>query len=769
LALAVEVRLRESKIYTNRQMGTCIDRVSHNDVRLQPNSLSLFCIGRFSTAIAQFSPSSVAEPLRPRCRVVTEWVPTTCMRCAVGCGHLHQSPDLGVGIDVARGDVNHPVNRGLACSRGIDESQDPDGEWLTKPLVRRDGDLVKTTWDVALNTAAEALREAHESGPDAVGILGSGQQTNEAAYLLGKLARGGLGTRYYDANTTLCMSSAVTAYYQAFGSDAPPCSYDDIDEADRHVIWGANPAVAHPVMFRWLKQAAGEEGVELVTVDPVRSETAENSECHVSLAPGKDLALARAVLARLVDTDRIDEAFVEQATDGFDALVGSLPDAETAREEAGVSESDLELLASAFESDALLYWGMGINQHVQGTETARALIDLCLATGNLAPGSGPFSLTGQANSMGTRVCSSKGTWPGHRPFEDPDERRFVADQWGVPVDRLPDDTGPGPVGMFEAVGEDIDVLWTVATNPAAGMPEAEPVMEALESSFVIAQDAFRTETTELADVVLPAATWGESEGTAINMERTVSRVRAATEAPSGVRSDLEIIARLGHRLFPDLVDTARPDPAVVFEEFAALTAGTPADCSGISYERLEADLAVRWPAPDGDSAGGYRYYEATDPGDSTTTESAVTDGGASWSFPTATGNAQFSTDTQERLPEPTDEAYPLTLTTAREEDGYNTGIRSRSVPETDHPVARVNPGTIEAHDVTAEETVAVVSRRGRVTVELDADPGVPAGMVWLPIHHPATNHLTLSVVDPQSKEPHFKQCAVRLDVAEDPN
>ena len=693
------------------------------------------------------------------------------MRCAVGCGHLHQPPDLGAGIDVARGDVSHPVNRGLACSRGIDESQDPDGEWLTKPMVRRDGELVRTTWDVALNTAAEALRDAHASDPNAVGVLGSGQQTNEAAYMLGKLARGGFGTRHYDANTTLCMSSAVSAYYQAFGSDAPPCSYDDIEEAERHVIWGANPAVAHPVMFRWLKQAADEDDVELITVDPVRSETAENSDSHVSLAPGKDLALARAVLARLVETDRTDEVFIEQATDGFDTLVDSLPDADSAREEAEVSKDDLELLASAFEKDALLYWGMGINQHVQGTDTARGLIDLCLATGNLKPGSGPFSLTGQANSMGTRVCSSKGSWPGHRPFPDPDERAFIADQWDVPVDRLPDDTGPGPVGMFENVGEDIDVLWTVATNPAAGMPDADPVMDALDDAFVIAQDAFHTETTEQADVVLPAATWGESEGTAINMERTVSRVRAATEAPSGVRQDLDIIATIGRRLFPDLIGTGRPDPAAVFDEFTALTVGTPADCSGITYERLEDDLAIRWPAPDEDSAGGYRYHEGGDPNTAEgSTDSAVTDGGESWSFPTATGNAQFSTATQTALPEPTDDSYPLTLTTAREEDGYNTGIRSRSVPETANPLARINPETVEGYDdIVADGTVGVVSRRGRVTVDIDTDEGVPEGVVWLPIHHPATNRLTLSEVDPQSAEPHFKQCAIRLDPPETPN
>jgi len=667
------------------------------------------------------------------------------MRCAVGCGHMQRGADTGYGIDMVRGDAAHPVNQGLACSRGIEESRDPDGAWLTRPMVRDDGELRTTTWDVALARAIRGLQQAHDADPDSVAVLGSGQQTNEAAYALGKLARGGFGTRNYDANTTLCMASAVTAYYQAFGSDAPPCTYDDIGEADRHVVWGANPAVAHPVMFRWISEAA--EDTELVTVDPVRSETAENSDHHVAPDPGKDLAFARAVLARLVETDRTDDAFVAEATDGFEALLATLPDAETAAAEAGVGLDDVELVADAMDQRALLYWGMGINQHVQGTETARALIDLTLATGNLRPGGGPFSLTGQANSMGTRICSSKGSWPGQRAFEDPDHRQFVAEAWGVPVDRLPDDTGPGPVGMLE---NGPDAVWAVATNPVAGMPDADSARQQLADAFLVAQDAFHTETTELADVVLPAATWGESEGTTTNMERTISRVRAATAVPSGVRRDLDIIATVGSRLFPDLFETTSPDPSDVFDEFAGLTEGTVADCSGITYDRLEEAHAVRWPATDADSSGGYRYYEPeTD-----------APGGESWSFPTATGNAQFSTGRQDELPEPVDEEYPLTLTTAREADGYNTGVRSRG-GAAGELVARIHPDTVERH-AAQDGQLTVASRRGSATARVDEDEGVPRGMVWLPIHHPATNRLTLSDRDPQSKEPHFKQCAVRL-------
>jgi assimilatory nitrate reductase catalytic subunit len=587
--------------------------------------------------------------------------------------------------------------------------------------------------------------------PDGVAVLGSGQQTNEAAYALGKLARGGIGTRYYDANTTLCMASAVAAYYDAFGSDAPPPTYDDIPEATGHVVWGANPAVAHPVMWRWITDSAADG--DLIVVDPVRTRTAEAADHHVAVDPGGDLALARAVLAHVVETGRVDEAFGADATTGFDDLCASLPDPAVAADRAGVSTDDVEHVAATLDADTLIYWGMGVNQSVQGTDTAGALIDCCLATGNLGPGSGPFSLTGQANSMGTRVCSSKGTWPGHRDFDDPEERAVVADAWDVPVDRLPDDTGPGPVGVVDAIDDGpVEAVYAVATNPVAGMPDATDVADRLDDAFLVVQDAFRTETVDHADVVLPAATWGESDGTAINMERTVSRIRPASDLPRGVRTDLDIIRSLGEVLVDGLFE-GPTDPAAVFDEFAALTAGTDADCSGISHDRLDEELAVRWPAPDAETSAGYRY----------------TDDGDDWSFPTPSGRARFTAGEGRPLPEAPDDAYPLTLTTAREADGYNTGVRSRDSPDDPGPlVGRVHPDTLADYADAVEPNeadelhAAVESRRGRVVARLTPDDAVPTGMVWLPIHHPATNELTHPATDPRSDEPNLKQCAVRL-------
>lgn len=671
------------------------------------------------------------------------------MRCAVGCGHIHEGVDDGYGIATVRGDVSHPANRGLACARGIEETQTPDGEWLTQPLVRERGRLRETTWDVALSRVSDEFRRALERSHDAVTVLGSGQQTNEAAYALGKLARGGFGTRYYDANTTLCMASAVTAYTDAFGSDAPPCTYDDIDDADTHIVWGANPAVAHPVMFQWIAASADSAGSRLIVVDPVESKTAVAGDTHVQLDPGTDLALARGVLARVCERNAVDQSFVTAATTGFEALRGRLPEPAAAAATAGVDVATLDVLADALAAPTLLYWGMGVNQSTQGTATAGALVDLCLATGNLGPGTGPFSLTGQANSMGTRVCSSKGSWPGMRAFADPDERAVLADAWDVPAARLPDDSGPGPVGLVTAVETGpVEAVWTVATNPAAGLPDAAPARERLEDAFLVAQDAFHTETTELADVVLPAATWGESSGTVVNMERRVSRVRPVMAPPAGVRTDLDIIAAVGERVVPGLLGDLTPE--ATFDELAALTAGTTADLSGVSYARLDEAGAVRWPAPDAVSEADYRYLE---------------DG--EWAFPTPSGRARFSTGTHGELPEPPSESYPLTLTTAREPDGYNTGVRSRDAGTPERPLARVAPTTLVDAGLAEADRAQVGSRRATVEVRLSSDTAIPAGLVWLPIHHPATNDLTLPETDPRSAEPNFKQCAVWLAAIDD--
>ena len=678
---------------------------------------------------------------------MTERISSTCMRCAVGCGLSQRSTGDGRGVSEIDGDDEHPTNGGATCTRGVRETADPVGERLTEPLIRRGGELRPTDWDTALGVVTMRLVEALRAGSDNVAIFGSGQQTNEAAYALGKLARGGFGTRYYDSNTRLCMASAAAAYRQAFGADGPPPTYDDIPEADTHVVWGANPAVAHPVMYEWIAESAERGGGRLVVVDPVTTRTAADADVHVRPDPGTDLALARATLAHTVDSGGVDRSFVGDHTDGFERMMASLPDIEVAADIADVSTEAVAALAEAFADRTIVYWGMGVNQSIQGTATARSLIDLCLVTGNLGPGSGPFSLTGQANSMGNRVCASTSTWPGYREFTSAAHRKTVANAWDVPLGRLPDSSGPGFIRIVDELARgNVDVCWTVATNPVAGMPDAGYVEDALGNTFVIAQDAFYSDTLSCADVVLPAATWGESEGTVMNMERRVSRVAPAVDPPEAVWQDVDIIAAVANRIDPGLFGSAPVDPESLFEEIRGLTAGTPADVSGISYDRLDTELAVRWPAPTETAEAGYRYH----------------DDGA-WSFETDSGRARFSDATHRSVPEPIDETYPLTLTTGREPDTYNTGVRTRDDDGSEPPEARIHPKTIGEHLSALDRGRTVVrSRRSSVAAAVEPTEEVPPGVVWLPIHDAAVNELTLPATDPDSAEPNLKQCAVTL-------
>ncbi len=688
---------------------------------------------------------------------------TTCARCAVGCGlrttavstdDLREtSPSIRV-----TGDPEHPVSRGRACRRGIEETAGSrsGADRLRRPLVRRNGDLIPVSWEVALDAVAARFRPRLDTEPDRIGVFGSGQTTTEAAYLLGKTARGVIGTRNYDANTTLCMASAVTAYRDAFGADAPPPTYADIPRADTHVVWGANPAVSHPVLFSWIRESTADDGSELIVVDPVRTRTADGADRHAQLDPDTDIALARAVLATVVARGDVADEFVETHTTGFAALRDRLPDPETAAETAGVDPASVSHLADALTHPTLVYWGMGINQSVQGTAAARALIDLCLATGNLGPGTGPFSLTGQANSMGARLGASKGRLPGGAAFNDPSARQRVATAWEVPPARLPTDPGPGPVGLFESIAAgEVDTFWTVAANPAVGMPNTTPVRTALDDVFLVVQDAFRTPTVEYADVVLPAATWGETGGTLVSMDRTVSRVRPSCDPPGSARRDASIIASIAGRLRPNAVDDT-VGPEALFAELAGLTAGTPADCTHVTYARLESDGSIRWPRTAAvgfdcdDSAPQRSEYRYRDP-----------DGG--FTFPTTDGLARFSTARHRSPPEPPDDRFPLVLTTARRSDAYNTGVRSGGDDELLR--VRVAPTThnASADGVDGADRAVVVSRRGRVDARVVADERVPDGVVWAPIHHPDVNRLTLDAVDPESGEPAYKACAVRLD------
>ena len=447
------------------------------------------------------------------------WVKSTCPYCGVGCG-----VEVGVRggeIFEVRGDKAHPANFGKLCPKpgGLPEGvHSPDR--LTHPLRREtSGALEPVSWDDALDEVAERLEGTLEQhGPEAAAFYISGQLLTEDYYAANKLAKGFLGTNNVDSNSRLCMSSAVVGYKGAFGADGPPTAYSDIGYAGCIMLWGSNAAECHPITFARIKQRKKDDkadpNLSIIVVDPRRTPTAEIADLHLAVRPGTDLALANAMLRVLLDEGLIDYRFIERHTNGFEeaAEVAREWNVEKAARVCGLKAEDIGWAARKFGTAgaALIFWTMGVNQSTVGTLKNRAIINLCLATGNVEkPGAGPFSLTGQPNAMGGReVGGLANLLPGYRTAENPEHRREVEKAWGLAPGSIPEAWGLSATEIFRALDKgDLKFLWIAATNPAASFPDLDRARRAIGNAeaFVVVQDAYPTETTRLADLVLPAA------------------------------------------------------------------------------------------------------------------------------------------------------------------------------------------------------------------------------------------------------------------------
>jgi ferredoxin-nitrate reductase len=645
-----------------------------------------------------------------------------CPYCGVGCG-----VEAGVreGRLVAiRGDRSHPANFGKLCPKpaGLPEAvHHPDR--LTHPL-RRDaqGGYERVSWDEALDEVAERLGGTlEEHGPEAAAFYVSGQLLTEDYYAVGKLARGYLGVANLDSNSRLCMSSAVAGYRGAFGADGPPASYADIGYAECLVLWGSNTADCHPVTFGRIQRRKKDPKVSVVVVDPRRTPTAGIADVFLKIKPGTDLALANAMLRILIDEGLVDGEFVRRRTEGFEEAA-EIADKWTPRRAArvcGVEAEDIVEAARRFgeAKAAMVLWTMGVNQSTEGTLKNRAVINLCLATGNVGRvGAGPFSLTGQPNAMGGReVGGLAHLLPGYRLIEDPGHRRKVEEAWGVAPGSIPDRPGLSAVDSFRALGEGrVRFMWVAATNPAASMPDLNRVRRALrEAPFLVVQDAYPTETTRLADLVLPAAAWGEKSGTMTNSERRVGLVERLVEPPGEARPDWEIFAGVARRMgFGGSFGWA--DASEVYEEYRELTRGTPVDVTGLSHERLRRGRPAQWPVPEGiDYAerpfgGMVRMWDRggeEHPG----TPRLYVDG----RFPTASGKAIFAPTPYGGLHEGSSSEYPLVLSTGRIKNQWHTMTRTgRSEKLTrglSGPFVMLHPEAAGAAGVEDGEAVRVVS------------------------------------------------------------
>lgn len=706
---------------------------------------------------------------------------STCPYCGVGCGVIIESE--GARITGVRGDPAHPANFGRLCSKGATlhlTAAAGAPRRLLQPAwrERRDQAHQALDWDT-LNTRLAARMAAliQNHGPESVGFYLSGQLLTEDYHAFNKLARGLVGSNHIDSNSRLCMSAAVVGYKQSLGADAPPACYEDIELADCLFIAGANPAWAHPILFRRLEAArARRPGMKIVVVDPRRTETAEFADLHLAIRPGTDVALFHGLLHACIWEGWIAPDFIAAHTEGFVALKALVREM-TPREAAGlcgIAEADLLQAARWFaQSPATLsLYCMGLNQSSSGTAKNTALINLHLATAQIGrPGAGPFSLTGQPNAMGGREAGGMASLlPGHRDPANAAHRAEIARLWGV--EALPATPGKTAVELFEAAARgEIKLLWIACTNPAQSLPDQALVRAALaRCELVVLQEAFAdTATAALADVLLPAASWGEKEGTVTNSERRITRVRAAVPAPGQARADWRIARDLGRALecllrpgLPSLFGAEGPEQ--LWLEHREATRGRDLDISGLSYARLEREGPQQWPCPEGATRGRARLYE---------------DGRFS---ATPEGRARFIAEPYRPPVDPLDARYPLALSTGRLRDQWHGMSRSgrlgRLFAHEEQPWLRLHPGDMPHRGLRDGDIVRLSSRRGMLHIELRGDATIASGQAYVPMHWgpeflggrespggaalSGINALCQSAFCPDARQPELKFAAVSV-------
>ena len=711
---------------------------------------------------------------------------TLCPYCGVGCGLEVMPPasakrpthrdDQGNPIWQVRGDRSHPSSKGQVCVKGATIAEALDKDRLKYPMLRESLDAAwqRISWEQALTTIVERIRATRASlGPDSFCMYGSGQFQTEDYYVAQKLVKGCLGTNNFDANSRLCMSSAVAGYLQSFGSDGPPCCYDDLEQTDCAFLIGTNAAECHPIVFNRLRKHHKKNGqVKLIVVDPRRTETAKHADLHLAIRPGTDITLLNGIAYLLVQWRRIDSEFIEDCTQGFPSYAEVIQHYEPSvvAERCGIPVKDIETAARAWAdaTSVLSLWSMGINQSSEGTAKVRTLINLHLITGNIGrPGAGPFSLTGQPNAMGGREAGGLShILPGYRMVKNPRHRAELEQVWGLPAGRISPRPGLAAWEMMLALEQrQVGVLWIAATNPAVSMPDIERTKAALrQSPFTIYQDAYYpTETAAFAHLLLPAAQWGEKTGVMTNSERTVTLCPAFRQPVGEARPDWEIFAEVGRRLgFGE--QFAFSSAADVYQEFVQLTRGQLCDVTGLSHQRLQAEGPIQWPCPD---------WATPDTSASKHDKRLYTD----LRFPTDDGRAKFAAFHENGLAEPPNDNYPFVLTTGRLYGHWHTQTRTGRIPKISQmhpePFVEINPRDAQHLEVQSGDWVEVASRRGQIRLKVLVTQGIRRGTLFVPMHwgqlwadQAECNALTHPERCPISLEPELKACAVRVTPAQ---
>lgn len=690
---------------------------------------------------------------------------TTCSYCGVGCGIVVKKNRKGK--IVVEGDKDHPVNKGMLCSKGMNlhYAMQDQSDRLLYPEMRysRNHPYQRVSWDDAMKRAAAVFKSIIQTyGPDAVGFYVSGQCLTEEYYLANKLVKGFLGTNNIDTNSRLCMSSAVAGYAKMLGEDSVPVAYEDIELSDCMFITGANPAWCHPILFRRIEaHKQNNPNVKIIVVDPRKTQTCDLADLHLQITPGTDIYLYNAIARVLIENGEIDFDFITNHTEDFEKYKETVFNVSVAEAAAccDVAESDIRLAASyiAASKGFLTLWAMGLNQSVIGVNKNLALISLNLITGHIGkPGSGPFSLTGQPNAMGGREVGGLATMlAAHRTYANPAHRKEVAEFWNVPS--ISEKPGLTATQMIEALERgELKAVWIICTNPLVSLPDARRAEAALRKArFVVVQDiSNKSDTLEFADLVLPAAGHFEKEGTMTNSERRISHLSKVMDAPGEALPDTEILIRFAKAMGFHGFDFQ--SNAEIFDEHTRLTKGTNLDISGLTYDRLKAEGTTQWPVPSLGHAGTPRLF--TDK-----------------KFFTGSGKAKFYPfDNPANQSEPLSPDFPLILTTGRIRDQWHTMTKTGKVNKLKQHIAKpyleIHPDDALIRSITDGAVVEIENFRGKVQVIARVTTDIKRGVVFLPMHWGKllqkdlgrANNLTSTLVDPVSKEPDFKFAAVEV-------
>ncbi len=694
-------------------------------------------------------------------------IKSTCCYCGVGCGIIVS--DNGRGKISVEGDKDHPVNKGMLCSKGMNLHYTvmDKSDRILYPEMRFNKSMARQRvgLDQALDRTAAVFKTFIEKyGPDSVGFYVSGQCLTEEYYVINKLMKGFIGSNNIDTNSRLCMSSAVVGYKMSLGEDSVPVCYEDIELADTFFVAGANPAWCHPILWRRVeahKQANPD--IKIIVVDPRKTQTAAMADLHLQINPGTDVVLNHAIGRLLIEKEAIDLNFINNHADGFEAYQAKVFE-KTLKESAticGVRAEDIKWAAEYISraKGFITMWTMGLNQSVIGVNKNLSLINLNLITGHIGkPGSGPFSLTGQPNAMGGReVGGLANLLPAHRDLLNADHRTEVEKFWNSPV-KIASKPGLTATEMFDALADGrMKAIWIVCTNPLVSLPDARKAEEALKNAkFVVVQDAsWLSDTTKYADVILPAATWAEKEGTMTNSERRISLLEKLVDAPGEAIPDVDIILKFAKKMgFANGFNFN--SNSEIYNEHAALTAGTFIDISGLSYEILKEKGSVQWPFPKGELKDGqHRLFEDR-------------------KFYTPNKRAQIHAVPDENLSEKPNDSFPLVLTTGRIRDQWHTMTRTGKVNKLkqhiDMPYLEINPNDAVKRGIVDGSVVVIKNLRGDVRAKAKVTVETKRGVVFLPMHwgkilnndFGRANNLTNNLLDPKSKEPDFKFAAVEV-------